>query len=102
MRFANSLMTTYFDGTDGGQTEPCVVILRDDELVIEYRRNGLASSYKGALQQDLYQLRYWPEIEGFTGIASLRWSEPKLMEGVWIEQEGGAPSTGTWEIELRE
>ncbi|MFO8263857.1 hypothetical protein R2K15_34175, partial [Pseudomonas aeruginosa] len=64
-------MTTYFNGCAGGQSEPCVVIFRDEEVVIEYTRKGQPSTYRGHLKDGIYSLRYWPEADGFVGEATL-------------------------------
>lgn len=101
MRYPNSLMTTYFNGCAGGQSEPCVVIFRDEEVVIEYTRKGQPSTYRGHLKDGIYSLRYWPEADGFVGEATLCAPEGNLMDGGWCEQEGGSKDVGTWEIELR-
>ncbi|WP_370601833.1 hypothetical protein [Pseudomonas nitroreducens] len=102
MRYGNSTMTTYYEGCEGAQTEPCVVVFRDSELVIEYLRDGSPSTYRGVLEGDQYQLRYWPQSVGFEAQASLCRPDPDLMDGEWSEVENGVRSNGTWEIELRE
>ncbi|MFV3332554.1 hypothetical protein ACNFIA_16580 [Pseudomonas sp. NY15437] len=95
-------MTTYYEGVQGAQTEPCVVIFNDSELKIEYLRKGKPSTYRGVLGGDKYQLRYWPESEGYDAQASLCRPDSDLMDGEWSEVENGVRSSGTWEIELRE
>lgn len=102
MRYGNSTMTTYYEGCEGAQTEPCVVVFRDSELVIEYLRDGSPSTYRGVLEGDQYQLQYWPQGVGFDAQASLCRPDPDLMDGEWSEVENGVRSNGTWEIELRE
>lgn len=102
MRYANSVMTTYYDGYDGGEEEPCVVIIRGKEIVIEYQRKGRPSTYRGELEGEQFHLRYWPEIESFVGEAYLYRHEGNLLDGTWSELENGIRGGGTWDIELKE
>jgi hypothetical protein len=102
MRYANSVMTTYFDGHAGAQEEPCVVIFREGEMVIEYLREGRPSTYRGVQEGNQYRLLYWPEIKGFVGEAFLNLPEGNLLDGAWSEHQDGSKSVGTWEIELKE
>jgi len=102
MQYANSVMTTYYDDQAGADREPCVVIFRDIEIVIEYLRDGRPSKYCGKLEGDQYHLFHWPQIEGFVGEAHLSRPGENVLDGTWSERENGLKSTGTWDIELRE
>jgi hypothetical protein len=102
MRYANSVMTTYYDGYDGAEEEPCVVVIRDKEMVIEYRRKGGHSIYRGELEGERYHLHHVSEIEGFAAEAYLTQPEDNLLDGTWSELENGSRVTGTWDIELKE
>lgn len=102
MRYANSVMTTYYDGLAGFEKEPCVVIIRDKEIVVEYLRKGRPSAYRGELEGGQYHLHYFPQIEGFVGKAYLSRSEGNLLDGTWSEFENGSRVGGSWDIELNE
>lgn len=102
MRYGNSTMTTYYDGLQGQEQEPCIVIFREDALIIEYNRDGKPRSYRGTLVDGQYQLSYWPEVESFQGTATLSASEEGLMDGNWVEKYPDGSYSGQWEIELRE
>lgn len=49
MHYGNSIMTTYYDGLQGQEQEPCIVIFREDALIIEYNRDGKPRSYREPL-----------------------------------------------------
>lgn len=102
MRYGNSIMTTYYDDYRGQETEACVVIFRDNEVIVEYKREEKPRTYKGNLVNDRYHLSYWPEVDSFNGSATLSKPEDGLMDGNWIEKYPECVCTGQWEIELHE
>lgn len=102
MRYGNSIMTTYYDDYRGHEEQSCIVIFRDNAVVVEYIRDGKPQTYKGNLVDEEYQLSYWPEVNAFNGIATLSKPEEGLMYGKWVETYPDCTCTGQWEIELRE
>lgn len=76
MRYGSSIMTSHYDDYRSHETEACVVLLRDNELIVEYKREKKPRTYKSNPVNYHSHLSHWPKVDAFNGSAAL--TSPKM------------------------
>ena len=100
MRYPNSDMISTYKGHTEGTHHSCEVLLRDDEIVVEYTDDNVRVTYHGHKTADGHYAVQHDE-DGCRYSGTLRRTEEDLLEGEWqTTLAGSIYSSGTWSIEL--
>src|SRR3569833_3159630 len=95
MRFDSVMDVFYDDGRPPDLNWPCVVLIRDDELVVEYYDGGLVT-YVGARSANSLRIDLFcssPAEDGYATLSGKLIKHEMLVDN-W--HEGGI--TGTWTV----
>jgi hypothetical protein len=102
MHYPNSEMISTYAGYTEEERRRCEVLLRDDEIVVEYLDDNVRVTYHGHKSADGHYAVQQDE-DGYRYSAILRRTAEDLLEGEWQTNRLGASySNGTWSIELAE
>lgn len=98
--YPNSEMISTYAGYTGEEHCHCTVVLRDDEIVVEYMDGSARITYHGRMTEHGHFILQHDE-DGYRYSATLRRTAEDLLEGKWQTNRPGATySNGTWSIEL--